>query len=343
MPYKGKNVRMETNTPWHIFFKSYQNQASPDEIMELKRWLGADEENIKLLGEVYNVISVSSGFSQRINPDIRSAWEKVDRATSKKLDLSRNNKGVKHRVYYLVAAAIILIGLFMVGIINHSNEKGQIKDQYTEVVTLPGQRVSIILPDSTKIWLNSSSTLRYSSDFNRKEREVILTGEGFFEVSKDKSKRFRVVSGGLNIDVYGTSFNVKNYSDEKSQEVTVKEGLVGVSESAKVIGRLTGGERVTVDKESGDIEISKGNFESIAAWKDNELSFRNTPVKEVIETLESWYGVKIKIDSQMIGHHNYTFKIKTESLREVLNRIKLMTPIEYEINGQNVEIKYINQ
>lgn len=330
---------MAPKAPWHIFLKYFQNQATPEELAEIKNWLGEDIENLEMLDEVFNIYTVSTVLPPPLSPDTRKAWSRVDQKISSK----PTRKPLKYRLRYAIAiAAMLVFGLMLWGVIDNYWRFDRLSNQFTEVVTLPGQKTSVILPDGSKVWLNSASALKYPTNFNDRKREVILSGEAFFEVHKDKSKKFKVKCGGLDVDVYGTSFNVKNYPDENSQEVTVTEGIVGIASNSKEIRRITLGEQATINKESGEIIFDKENPDLVSAWKNNELIFRNTPIEEVIKSLESWFGVNIIIDNQMIGRHNYTFKIKTETFKEVLTMMQVMMPFQYKINGKDIEIKYHN-
>ena len=329
---------MAPKAPWHIFFKCFQNQATQEELAEIKDWLGEDIENLEMLNEVYNVFTISAVVTPPLNPDVQKAWNKIDQ----KITQAPAIKQINYRPIYAAIAAVLVFGLLLFGVIDNYLRMDRLSRQFTEVTTLPGQKTSVTLPDGSKVWLNSSSSLKYPTNFNVRKREVILTGEAFFEVFKDKSKRFRVKSGILDIDVYGTSFNIKNYPDDYLQEVTVADGIVGVSRDAQEIRKLKKGEQALLNKESKKILFKTEDADLVTAWKNNELIFRNTPVNEVFESLESWFGVNIKFDKRMIGVHNYTFKIKTESFKEVLGMMQVMTPFKYTINGKDIEIIYNN-
>jgi len=329
---------MVLKTPWHIFYKCFQNQATSEEKAKLSSWLGESMENIQMLEEVYNIYSISSVLPSPLNPDTQKAWQHVNQKISAK---NRFRKRLPSRLKYAVAiAAVVVLCLIIYSVINNYFRKNQLSQQYTEIVTPMGQKVTVMLPDSSSVWLNSGSSLKYARDFNSREREVILKGEAFFEIKKDKSKRFRVKSGSLNVDVYGTSFNVKNYSDDNIQEVTVAEGIVGLSDRSKEIHRLTKGDQAILNKEQGKVIYTKGDPDLVTSWKNNELIFRNTPIQEVVKYLERWYGVNITIDDAMKNEHNYTFKVKTESFREILDMMKIMTPFRYQVNGKDVKIMY---
>ncbi len=331
---------MAQQAPWDLFIKCFCNQATQEEKKEINDWLEEDIENLKTLEEVYNIYSISSVLPSPMTPDTNKAWQKVNRKISwKKI---RINSLVYHSKHMLLIAAMVVFCLMIAGIINSQIRRHQEDLQFTEIVTQPGQKTSVTLPDGSRVWLNSSSVLKYPVSFNKKEREVSLSGEAFFEVHKDKSKLFCVKTGRLWVGVHGTSFNIQCYPDDDSQKVTVAEGIVGISDRSKEVGRLTKGEQAVLNEMTGKIIFRKENPDLVSAWKNNELVFRNMPVEEVVKALESWYGVKITIDNKMLDGHNYTFKIKTETFREVMDMMKVMTPFSYKIDGKDVEIKYNN-
>ena len=328
---------MVRKTPWHIFFKCFQNEATQEELTEVNSWLGEDEENIEMLEEVYNIYSISAVLPAPFTPNTQKAWQNVDRKISSETSFV---KRLSHKFRYVAASAAIFVFSLIIFEVVNNIRNNRFDQQYTEIITLTGQKTTILLPDSSLVWLNSGSSLKYSRDFNSTDRDVILEGEAFFDVKKDKSKKFRVSMGDFNIDVHGTSFNVKNYPTDNIQEVTVSEGVVALSVKSSEIWLLTKGEQALVNKKSGKITFTEGNPDLASAWTHNELIFKNTPLEEVVKYLERWYGVHITIEDKMKGEHNYTFKVKTESFREMLEMMKIMTPFEYEINGMEVKLMY---
>ena len=116
------------------------------------------------------------------------------------------------------------------------------------------------------------------------------------------------------MEVHGTSFNVKNRGSEHLKEVTVSEGKVGLVSNSHELTTVVKGEQAIFDEISRKVTTKKEDANLVSAWKNNELIFRDTPVKDVIKSLESWYGVNITIDQKIVGEHNYTLKVKTESL-----------------------------
>ncbi|WP_372934595.1 FecR family protein [Mariniphaga sediminis] len=328
---------MEKSIPWHIITKYLRKETSPEELAELNNWLEEDETNQNVLTEIQNVYEVTSSIPQALEPNKEIAWRKIEQRITSGTPVKKLFEKFK---YVAAAVIILLVGLSVVWLFNAGNRTNL--QQYTEIVTPMGQKSMVILPDSSCVWLNSGSSLKYKGDFNVKEREVILKGEAFFEVKEDSSKSFRVKTGILDVKVYGTSFNIKNYEDDRVEEITVMEGIVGVSDESKELRRLTRGEQASLNKETNRITYTENNPDLVSAWKNNELIFDNTPLEEVVKYLERWYGVDIALDSEMKGKHSYTFRVKTESFREMLEMLKVMTPIIYEIRGKDVKIKYSN-
>ena len=331
---------MAQNIPWLIILNHLQNKASDEELEELNKWLEEDKEHRRIASEIFDIFSVTSEIPELFTPDKEKAWNNIStQLTTKPTSFLQLFNRFK---YAAAVAAILLIGFISFWLINDSYNHRFLQQQ-TEIVTSPGQKSMVVLPDSSVVWLNSGSSLKYQGNFNLKERVVTLKGEAFFKVQKNKSKRFRVKTGILDVDVYGTAFDVKNYSEDDIQEITVASGKVGISHNGKELRQLTSSEQVLFDKSTNEIEFTHANDAgAISAWKNDELIFDNTPLEEVIKYLERWYGVNITIEDAMKGKHNYTFRIKTESFREMLEMMKLMTPLEYEINGKDVKIRYAN-
>lgn len=327
---------MGNNIPWNSIVNNLKGQATPDEQAVLEHWLKEDESHSQILSEIKNVYRLTSSIPPYFYPDIEKAWLKIDRQTR---NSNAKTRQLFSRLKYTAAAVALLLVSLTLFWAYHSRTQEE-RRHLTEVVAPPGQKSMVVLPDSSIVWLNSGSTLKYNGNFNVKEREVAVTGEAFFDVKRNETKKFRVRTGILSVQVYGTAFNVKNYENDDYQEITVSEGRVGISGKTGELKQLTPGQQIVLNKSTNKLILTNADADIVSSWKDNELKFDNTPFTEVVKYLERWYGVSINIDPSMIGKHSYTFKIKTESLTEILEKIKVMTPIAYEINGKDVRIRY---
>ncbi len=329
---------MSQDIPWHLIKRSFQKNITSGEKDQLADWLAADKDHPAIFSEIKKVYDVIGEMPSSLSPDRENAWRKIKQRISTK----NFHKQIPFRYWWYAVASVVLL-LVGMGIgwgVWTPETKGS--PQFTQVEAPPGQKSRVLLPDGSTVWLNSESTLKYQATFNAKERKVILDGEAYFEVQKDPSRRFRVETGLLNVDVYGTAFNVKSYDDDDNQEITVSEGTVGISSRDREIRRLGKDEQARLDKSTRKISFTSCNPELVTSWKNNELIFDNTSLEEVLKYLERWYGVNITVDPSMLGKHHYTFKIKTESFTEMLEKIKLITPIDYDIDGKEVKIRYMN-
>ncbi len=329
---------MERIIPWNIVVKSFKGEANPEELGELNAWLDEDDTNIEVFYEIFQVYRLTFSIPSYFEPDKKRAWESIN----KQIDEDKAARFVSRFKY--VAAILIIVLLSSAFFWFYTTYVDQLTQQYTEIVAPPGQKTMVVLPDGSIVWLNSGSILKYNGAFNVKDREVFLAdGEAFFEVAKNKSKRFRVKTDYLSVSVYGTAFNVKNYNDDNLQEITVSEGKVAVADNKKELRLLTPCEQAVLDKRTNQLSFTRGDPDAVSSWKNSELQFDNTPLSEVVKYLERWYGVNIHIEpSSVMEKHHYTFTIKTESLTEMLEKMKVITPIAYEINGKEVKISYIH-
>src|SRR5690554_1924396 len=325
------------NIPWDLILRYLEKQATPDEELLLEAWLGVDD-HYEVFLEIKTIYNLTSKYPASRKPDKDQLWEKINsRIESPRQPLFSFKKPFK---YAAAAIILFLLGFSFSWLLNSTHHEE--KKQYSEIIAPSGQKTMVILPDSFSVWLNSGSSLRYSDNYNNQEREVILRGEAFFNVKSDKNRVFKVQSGMLLVQVYGTSFNVKNYEEDNFQEVTVNEGRIDVLENALELGQLLPGEQALFNKSSRNIAFSTVDPSIISSWKEEELVFNQTPLNKLIKYMERWYGVTIEIKNLEAIKHNYTFTIKDESVAEILEKIKWITPIKYTINDKNIIIEYMN-
>jgi ferric-dicitrate binding protein FerR (iron transport regulator) len=201
----------------------------------------------------------------------------------------------------------------------------------------------VILPEGSHIYLNSGSTLKYSVGDSVGVREIFLSGEALFEVAKIKDRPFKVHTLSYDVEVTGTTFDVKAYPGDNEVVTTLVEGSVEVisGENLKLAGKtiLKQGEQLIYNKESNIMNVSLVNTKMYTSWKDNKLVFINMKLKDLKTLLERKYGVDIKIVDQSILEYHYDGTIKNETILEVLEILKLSLPIEYKIEGQNIVIQ----
>ncbi len=200
------------------------------------------------------------------------------------------------------------------------------------ITSRQGMVSQFLLADGTKVWLNSNSELQFPSYFTGDFREVKLKGEAYFEVTKNKHQPFRVHADDLNVEVFGTSFDVANYQDEKVSEVILVEGKVGLSakqgDNMKQ-GFLQPGQRGVYSEKTGKIVTDEVLVEKYIAWRDGNLIFRDDKMEEVVKRLSRWFNVEIVINDPEIKGYIYKANFRNENLEQVLNLLKISAPIDY--------------
>jgi hypothetical protein len=183
--------------------------------------------------------------------------------------------------------------------------------------------ISLRLNDGTIVWLNSQSSIRYPVAFVGDDRQVEITGEAYFEVAKNLSKKFIVASNGLNIEVLGTHFNVNSYNENKNIKVTLIEGSVKIIKGGGTC-ILKPGQQAQV---ANEIQVLNGaNIESVMAWKNGFFSFSGTSVEELMNILGRWYNVEI-VFNKSIPNRQFGGQIATSAnlsqVVKVLNESEL--------------------
>ena len=194
-----------------------------------------------------------------------------------------------------------------------------------ETMSPVGSQTKIILPDSTIVWLNSGSTLKYNRSFGEKCREVALAGEGYFEVKKDKTKPFTVHTDSINVNVLGTVFNVRAYIEDATVTVNLIEGSVNVSlPNADSQGALTmkPNEKLVFNKLTKKIESSQVDASRSSLWTTGKLCFVDATLEQISRDLERKYNVKIQIASEKTKNELFSGSLNlNQPLLEVLNYI----------------------
>ena len=235
------------------------------------------------------------------------------------------------KVFQRVAAIIIFpIVLSFLGYLIWRPGERMIKTGYAEIQCPMGVRTKFRLPDGTTGFLNSGSSLQYPVAFNR-SRQVKLAGEGFFDVVSDDKVSFIVQTGNMNINVWGTSFNVTAYPDESVEEVVLQSGSIYITGKAgNKIAELTPNQKLTLDSQTGRGVKSFVIASQYTSWKEGKLVFRNEDMRQVARRLSRWYNAEIIVADPQLYPYTFYATFQDEQLDEVLKLLALTTPIKYE-------------
>jgi transmembrane sensor len=249
----------------------------------------------------------------------------------------------KRRVFptgsMLRMAASLLLGLVIGSVV--LTKHGRREQLYYTSMAPKGSVAQMILPDSTFICLNSGSTLKYSIDGIRGNREVFLEGEAWFQVRRAEDKPFIVHTGFYDVNVKGTEFNIKAYAEDDDVVTTLEKGSIILTPGKtdmKEESVLKSGQQLIYNKGTGNMAVESVNPRLFSSWKENKLIFINMSLRELVVLLERKYGVDIRVKDPVILDYHYDGTIKNESIIKVLNLIKLTLPVNFEIKDQTIEI-----
>jgi ferric-dicitrate binding protein FerR (iron transport regulator) len=232
-----------------------------------------------------------------------------------------------------------------------------------------GSKTKVILPDSSTVWLNAGTRLRYPANFDDNLRHVFLQGEGFFDVTKDSQYPFIVNSNGLNIKVLGTKFNLKANASDNFIEATLIEGAIEILGLKDNIDHqsdlvLKPGQKLTLRKENDQYEVQniqeaglfipeedatpvkiksadlheRANVELVTAWTDNKLVFVKERFGDVKTKLERWYGVTIEVKDPEILDYRFTGTFEKQTFEQAMNALSKAASCKYKIDKNHVVV-----
>ena len=332
----------ELHDKGNLITRFLEKRISEEETVELTNWINESYENREIFDQYNEIWQLSTTVLNESYFNSDAGWNSLHGKISEN-NKDRNNKlrliPVNRIVVWKIAsAAAVLVAALFIGLFFQKNHNST-KNQIVTIQSPRGEKSKIVLADGTIVWLNSESQLTFSNDFDGDQRVVTLSGEGFFEVMKDPKRPFIVRSGKTDVKVFGTRFNICAYPDEQLTEATLVEGSIGVSISgiANPVA-VEPGQRMVFDQQSGEVSVNQVNTDLYTSWKENKLKFDDALFGDVVKKLERWYDIRIILDKDLKYSERYTMTIKTESLREVLKRSQITTPMSYKIEEEKVYI-----
>lgn len=196
--------------------------------------------------------------------------------------------------------------------------------------------IDMQLSDGSHVWLNAGSAITYPVAFTGNERKVELKGEGYFEVAKDKTRKFIVASNGVTTEVLGTHFNVNAYSNEPAIRVTLLEGSVRTGNNNSAVVIKPGQQAITGN---GSVKVNKSpDLDQVMAWKNGYFSFDGLTLKQAMTQLERWYDIDVVYEGDVADEGlmgKMTRGITLNELMDVLQKIG----VHYQLEGRKLIIK----
>ena len=287
-------------------------------------------EFYKGLSEEQRIIEALRIKSEIDSVNVNAAYN----AVKDRLHKAKTYQIIMNRITRL--AAILTIPLLLFTFWNIFNgslsfNKNESSITWQKIESPLGIRSYIKLPDGTDLWLNAGSTIKYSIPFSNETRHLELTGEAYLNVAKNRDVPFIVSAQNTTVKVLGTQFNVKAYPYDNTVEVTLEEGKVEFhytkNNGEQVFTPLEVNDRIVFNKNNSSVYRINEKIEKYFAWHKNILVFDDTPMPDVAQELEKWYGVKVQIDDEEILKYKFTTTFINEPLTRVLELLELSSPI----------------
>ena len=206
-----------------------------------------------------------------------------------------------------------------------------------EIVSDCGQRSDVLLPDGSRIRLNSASRVSYSTEYGKTNRDISLEGEAFFEVAKNAELPFVVSTGNISVEALGTKFNVRSYEDG-DETVTLVEGKV-LTTAGEAEALLLPHQRVSFDRTTGTLgqPLPTGTSSEVP-WLCNEVAFNDDSLTAVAAEMERLYNIRIVFEDEEIRNYRYTGVIPNTSLKSMLGLITETSPVSWTMEGNTVKL-----
>ncbi len=344
------------------------------ETIRLQEWIELSEENTTYFESIRDIWLSTSVFVDSNNYDHEKALKLVRWKINQKSHVkhhrrsSKKSKTINLQQVFRYAAAILLV--LAMGTVAGWITRGKISQngETACMIESPSGSMSVVtLPDGSRVWINAESSLKYDANFNLKSREVLLDGEAYFDVSTNKEKPFIVKTPHITVSAFGTEFNVKAYSDEKTIVTTLVEGNVVVESTDNESGSFKytlkpkenityfindrsyitekqepkkeekAAEPVKMVEPERNITLNKGvKTELYTSWKDEDWVIEGVTLDELAIQLERRYNTSITINTESLKSYRFSGKIRNETLEQVLEILRLTTPMKYEIETGKV-------
>jgi len=320
-----------------ILFKYISGQATPDETKEVLDWTEVSEDRKKELSRLKN-IWIIAGLDNEIehikkDEEISHIWNII-----REINTREQNKNFRLR-WMKYAAAILLLVSFS-GTIGYfiSNSGSKSNSEFTEIYVPKGERSTVVLPDGSTVQLNSDSHLKFRSSFSSTEREVKLEGEGFFNVTHDKSRPFVVETPVLQVEVLGTIFNVSSYPNDSIVTTFLQTGKVKINSNKSDATYLNPNEAFTYNKTTHQSSKSNIQDQRFIDWTKGILTIKEETIGELSRKLERRFNIRIVFGDNEVKNHMYTGSIKDEDLNTLLEALTFASSIQYKRNGDTITL-----
>lgn len=295
-----------------------------------------------------------------------AGYDKFMQKAKIKIQISKLNIVFKYAAFFLLIVS--LIGNLIFFVINNNPENPKLTNDLNmaylshligpdsliqEIYVVKGAKSKVTLPDGTTVWLNSDSRIKFPLKFSGNSRNVFLSGEAFFDVvSNNKCPMIVSSTNNLMVEVIGTKFNLRSYENDNQFQATLYSGVINIlsannsDSTVNKIYQVNPNESFLKEINGNNVrtykkKISNDGMSKISAWKEGRLFFEDTPMKDVLKSLERWHGIEFSIKDSSVLNYTITAKFDNESAVQIMEMLKLCAPIDYKSKDRVFSLTHI--
>lgn len=301
----------------------------------VEAWYDRSAANRRMLGQVYYILYVSDRINDAAGIDVERSLRQFKRRMHAGRRISLRRIAVR-----AAAAAAVAVILLAGGVTTVSLSKRLA--QPLTVITHLGERSQVVLPDGTKVWLNSASSVEYVAPFFSRERRVKMDGEAYFEVQHDAQAPFVVSTNGLDIKVLGTRFNIRNDDSDHRITTVLLEGAVKAYASGdeKAAVRLRPSQQLVFDTRTGAMRLTdEPSADRSINWIDGRFCFEHDTFGEIVAELKRYYNVDIRFMDEALRSERFSGDFRVEDgIYHIMSVLQLTYKFTYKVVGNDIEI-----
>jgi ferric-dicitrate binding protein FerR (iron transport regulator) len=322
---------MSDQSNWPLLDRFLAGEASVEEAEQVRAWMDASPNRRTM------VEALMRDASTQLPVHVDNAWRRVAKRTVARAPVNWR----RNVAWFAAAASVLAVGsVITLRMLRSSGAPVQITTAWRQINAPVGRRTTITLPDSSTVVMNGGSTLRYASTFGGADREVVLSGEGYFIVHHDSTRPFRVLANNAEAQDLGTRFVVRAYDTSQGTIVVVAEGAVGLAKAgsashdtivvnAGILAQMSAAGIVTTTPV--DVERYTGFTEGLLVLGDLTLS-------EAVPVIERWYDVSIRVTDPSLGRKQLNANFRNEPLTGVIEALSLALDVDIRRNGRTLTI-----
>lgn len=301
----------------------------------VEAWYDRSAANRRMLGQVYYILYVSDRINDAAGIDVERSLRQFKRRMHAGRRISLRRSAVR------IAAAAVIAAVLLAGGFTTVSLSKRLAQPVT-VVTQLGERSQVVLPDGTKVWLNSSSSVEYVAPFFSRQRRMKMEGEAYFEVEHDRRAPFVVSTNGLDIEVLGTRFNIRNDDNEHRVTTVLLEGAVKAYASGREQAsvRLHPAQQLVFDTRTHAMRLTDcPSAERSINWIDGRFCFEHDTFGEIVAELKRYYNVDIRFMDNRLRDMRFSGNFRVEDgIYHIMSVLQLTYKFNYRIVGNDIEL-----